>query len=115
MSKLILPRRKLLLGAAAAICAPAIARAGSMSLLGVGKAPGGGGGGSVTLDVSGSLFFNLANSGTPDTSYAGLTGVAGNGLLLIYAMQNNGSTTVSWGAQSCTQVGVDQQIDLLAA
>jgi hypothetical protein len=40
MSKLTLPRRKFLLAGASLLATPSIVRAGSMTLLGVGKAPG---------------------------------------------------------------------------
>lgn len=67
MSKLILPRRKLIAGLAAGlVCAPAIVRAGTIPLLGAGKAPGGGGAKGLQTNLG--SFFSLDNTLADATS-----------------------------------------------
>lgn len=61
MSKLILPRRKIIAGLAAGlVCAPAVVRAGTIPLLGAGKAPGGGGAKGLQTNLG--SFFSLDNT-----------------------------------------------------
>lgn len=71
MSKLILPRRKLITGLAAGlICAPAIVRAGTIPLLGAGKSPAAAG---LGLQTNCTAFWEFENTGWTDATGNGTT------------------------------------------
>jgi hypothetical protein len=101
MSKLILPRRKLLLGAAATICAPALVRAQSLGMMGVSTSQGGGGGSTVALDAISAL---QSASSVPSLSWTHTP--TGTPTAVAVVLNNFGSGGPGQGATSVTYGGV---------
>lgn len=99
--RLILPsRRSFIAGAGAGLlAAPAIVRAGSLTLMGVGKPPagGGGGGGSPTFTQLGTATGGLQNSTAAITFAAQPLGTAGANrkLIISVGMSPQGGTVSS--------------------